>query len=163
MNIKLLPLLLSIFIIGSCQESKSQKEPNGKTNTLTDKHSNFPGTGIYILLPEGFAYNTTASGFVKDADGSVLKYDEFKKLRYDAKMPLEEKDKNILQEQKVNISGYEGKIITYKEGETFIHYELSFGNESFREFIEAVIFPKNKETGKDILTALTTIVYQKKN
>lgn len=41
--------------------------------------ASFPGTAIYIQLPKGFVWNETAMGFYKEEDGSVIKYNEFKK------------------------------------------------------------------------------------
>lgn len=164
MKNKLLPIIFfSLFIIAGCLQSKSQKELLNKNNTATDKLSNFPGTGIYILLPDGFIYNETAGGFVKDADGSVIKYDAFKKLRYDGNMPMDVNQGTVIKEESINISGYNGKIITHKEGETNFRYELSFGDDTFMEFIEATYFSRREQTGKYILAALETIVYKKKN
>jgi len=128
----------------------------------TGKLSNFPGTSIYIQLPKGFTWNETAMGFLKEEDGSVIKCDKFKKMRYEANMPVEETMGSLVNQQPITINGYKGEIKTYEQGSTSIKLDLSFGDNSFMEFIEATYFSHREQIGNDILAALKTIQVKKK-
>lgn len=147
-------LLLSMKIITGCKDSKAEQQ---YAAALT----NFPGTDIYIQLPKGFVWNETAMGFYKEADGSTIKHDEFKTMRYAAKIPVEETMGSLTTQQPIMISGYQGELKTYLQGSTGIQLELSFGSTAFMEFIEATYFSLPEQTGKDILAALKTIQVKK--
>ena len=157
---------LIVLTVVACNNGKAEKQQPGtatiKANKIdTAKLANIPGTSVYIQLPEGFVWNETAMGFYKEEDGSLIKYDEFKKMRYAANMPVEEAIGSLINRQPIAISGYKGEIKIYEEGSTGIKLELSFGDNSFMEFIEATYFSNQEQTGKDILAALKTIQVKK--
>lgn len=157
--------LLLLVATSSCKNSSAGKQTPGTVatenkKTVEEPYTNFPGTAIYIQLPKGFAWNETAMGFVNDATGAVIKIDEFKKLRHKNGMPMQETDP-VVSEQAVTISGYAGTIQTYANGSTGVRAVLSFGNSEGMEFIEATYFTKNKETAKEIIAALQTVMVKK--
>ena len=158
--------LISIASV-SCNNGKAEKHqsPSEKIPVSmkdTGKLTNFPGTFIYIQLPKGFIWNETAVGFLKEEDGSVIKCDKFKKMRYEANMPVEETMGSLVNRQPITINGYKGEIKTYEQGSTSIKLDLSFGDNSFMEFIEAAYFSHREQIGNDILAALKTIQVKKK-
>lgn len=158
---------LIVLTAMACKNGKAEKQQSGTdiitaSNTDTAKLANFPGTSVYLQLPEGFVWNETAMGFYKEEDGSEIKYDEFKKMRYAAKMPVEETMGSLTNQQPITISGYTGEIKTYQIGSTGIKLELSFGDNAFMEFIEASYFSHQEQTGKEILGALKSIQVKKK-
>jgi hypothetical protein len=158
--------LISIASV-SCNNGKTEKHQSLSEKTPvsmkdTGKPSNFPGTSIYIQLPKGFTWNETAMGFLKEEDGSVIKCDKFKKMRYEANMPVEETMGSLVNQQPITINGYKGEIKTYEQGSTSIKLDLSFGDNSFMEFIEATYFAHREQTGKEILAAFKTIEVRKK-
>lgn len=150
----LIYLLIAMTTITSCKERKAEKEPD-------IQYTNFPGTDIYIQLPKGFAWLESAMGFVKDEDGSVINYDEFKTIQSKANMPVEETVATFIKERPVIISGNKGKIKTYQLGSTGIQLELSFTNGEFMEYIAASYFSNRVETGKEIEVALENIQIRK--
>ncbi len=143
---------------------KSKKNTAGIAANKNDtaRLTNFPKTDIYIQLPAGFTWDETASGFYRDKDGSVIRYDEFKTMRYAANMPVEESIGSLTNRQPITISGYNGEIKTYQLSSTGFKIELSFGAATFTEFIEATYFTSQEQTEKDILSALKTIQVKKK-
>jgi hypothetical protein len=153
-------------IILACKNSKAEKQSDGNNKTEskadTARMASFPGTAIYIQLPKGFVWNETAMGFYKEEDGSVIKYNEFKKMRYAANMSAEETMGSLINQQPITINGYKGVIKTYQQGSTGIQLDLSFGDASFMEFVEATYFSHQEQTAKDILAALKTIQIKKK-
>ena len=149
-----LSLFLLMITITGCKDSKSEKQH-------TTEFTNFPGTDIYIQLPKGFAWNETAMGFYKDEVGSIIKYDEFKTMRYAANMPVEESMGTIIKQEPINVSRYKGEIKTYQDGSTGIKLVLSFGDSTFMKFIEATYFTKQEQSGKEVLAALKTIEFKK--
>ena len=148
-------LLLSMTIITGCKDSKAEQQ---KSAELTK----FPGTDLYIQLPKGFVWNETAGGFVKDEDGSVISYDEFKTMRYAANMPVEETMGTLISQQPITVSGYKGEVKTYEEWSSHFKLVLSFGDDTFMKFIVATYFTKKEQSGKDVLAALKTIQLKKK-
>lgn len=144
-------------------EAEKQSDGNNKTESKADtaRMASFPGTAIYIQLPKGFVWNETAMGFYKEEDGSVIKYNEFKKMRYAANMSAEETMGSLINQQPITINGYKGVIKTYQQGSTGIQLDLSFGDASFMEFVEATYFSHQEQTAKDILAALKTIQVKK--
>ncbi len=157
--------LISIATI-ACNNGKAEKQETisdkiAVSQNDTGKLANFPGTPVYIQLPKGFVWNETAMGFYKEEDGSKINYDEFKKIRYAANMPVEETMGSLTNQQPLMISGYKGELKTYQPGSTGILLELSFGDNTFKEFIEAKYFSHREQTGKDILTALKNIQVKK--
>lgn len=160
-------LFLIVLTIVACNNGKAEKQQAGADTISGSKNDttrvvNFPGSSVYIQLPEGFVWNEIAMGFVKEEDGSIIKYDEFKKMRYAANMPVEETMGKLTNQQPVIINGYKGEIKTYEEGSTSIKLALSFGDNSFKEFIEASYFSNREQTGKGIAAALKTIQVKKK-
>lgn len=147
---------------GKVEKQKPVADRIAVSKKDTSKLSNFPGTSIYIHLPKGFAWNETAMGFYKEEDGSEIKYDEFKTMRYAANMPVDESMGSLTKQQPITISGYKGEIKTYGDGQTFTKFVLSFGDETSMEFIEATYFSHREQTGNDILAALKTIQVKKK-
>ena len=164
-------LLFYLFLIAltvvACNNGKAEKQPTTGDNIAagkidTTKMANFPGTAVYIQLPNGFEWNETAMGFYKEEDGSEIKYDESKKIRYAANMPVEETMGSLVNQQSLTIDGYKGGVKTYQDGRTFTRLSLVFGDSTFVEFIEASYFSHREQTGKDILAALKTIQLKKK-
>lgn len=155
-----LPAMISI---AGCKDSRAEQQPgSGATvsenkNNFADTAANFPGTTIYIQLPDGFLWNETAMGFYKEEDGSVIKYDEFKTMRYAAKMPVKETMGSFVQKELITISGYKGALTTYQDGQNLTRLQLSFGDDTFKKFIEATYFSTREQTGKEIVTALRNI------
>jgi hypothetical protein len=148
---------------GKAEKNQTPSEIIPASMKDTGKLTNFPGTYVYITLPEGFIWNETAMGFLKEEDGSVIKCDKFKKMRYEANMPIEETMGSLVNQQPITINGYKGEIKTYEQGSTSIKLDLSFGDNSFMEFIEATYFSHREQTGKDILAALKTIQVKNNN
>jgi len=166
MKILLFSILASISGF-ACNNGMTEKQVPGtvtiaSNNTDTTKLDNFPGTSVYIQLPDSFSWSETAMGFYKEGDGSVLKHDAFKTMRYAAKMPVGETMGTLTKKEPITISGYKGKLKTYVIGSTGIQLELTFGDNTFMEFIEATYFSYREQTGKDILSALKTIQIKKK-
>jgi hypothetical protein len=166
MKILLYPILASITGI-ACNNGRTEKQVPGtitiaSNNPDTTKLDNFPGTSVYIQLPDSFSWSETAMGFYKEGDGSVLKHDVFKTMRYAAKMPVGETMGTLTKKEPITISGYKGELKTYVLGSTGIQMELSFGDNTFMEFIEATCFSYREKTEKDILTALNSIQIKKK-
>ncbi len=158
---------LTVATVVACNNGKVEKQQPGTNNIARSKNdtarlSNFPGTSIYIQLPNGFAWNETAMSFYKEEDGSVIKYDEFKTMRFAANMPVEEMFGSPTNRQPITVSGYKGEIKTYQQGSTGIVLELSFGDDTFMKFIEASYFSHQKETEKDVLNALKSIQVKNK-
>jgi hypothetical protein len=148
--------LLTITVI-ACSNGKAEKN-----KIAIGELAKFPGTAIYIELPKGFAWNETAMGFYRDEDGSVIKYDEFKTMRYAANMRQEETIGTLINHQPIIVSGYKGEIKTYEEWSSHFKLVLSFGDSTFMKFIEASYFTKKEQSGKDVLAALKTIQLRKK-
>lgn len=166
MNLLLCTILAALTAL-ACKNGKvEQKKTSTDAITLSKKDTtnlaNFPSTSIYIQLPKGFAWSDPAIGFYKEEDGSVIKHDAFKTMRYAANMPVEETMGSLTNQQPLMISGYKGELKTYQQGSTGILQELSFGDNTFKEFIEATYFSHQEQTGKDILTAMKTIQIKKK-
>ena len=158
-------LLITITVV-ACNNGKTEKQKTITDNAAnskidTGKMTNFPGTTIYIELPKGFAWNETVTGFYKEDDGSVIKYDEFKTMRYSASMPVEETKGSLTKRQPITVSGYKGEIKTYQQSSTSVKLELSFGDNTFMEFVGGSYFSNNYQIGKDILAAFETLVYIK--
>ncbi len=155
-------LLLITITVVACNNGKVKKQENSTDTVAISKIANFPGTIIYIELPKGFAWDETALGFYRDEDGSVIRYDEFKTKQYAANMPVEERIGSLTNRQPITVSGYKGEIKTYQVGNTSVKIELSFGDDTFMEFIEATYFTSQEQTEKDILSSLKTIEVKKK-
>ncbi len=157
--------LLTIIAI-ACNNGNAEKKKTAINNSAiskmdTGKMANFPGTRIYIELPKGFVWNETAIGFYRDEDGSIIKYDEFKTMRYAANMPVEESVGSLTNRQPIIISGFNGELKTYQQGSTGIKLSLSFGDNTFMKFIEGSYFSHREQTRKDILASFETVVYKK--
>ena len=157
---------LLIITVVACYNGKAEKKKTTADNIAiskvdTDKMANFPGTAIYIELPKGFVWNETAMGFYRDEDGSVIKYDEFKTMRYAANMPVEESAGSLTNRQPIIISGFKGELKTYQEGSTGIKLSLYFGDNTFMNFIEGSYFNSRVQTEKEILAAFKTIQVKK--
>lgn len=166
MKIILFSLLAAITVF-ACNNGRSEKPlpgaltiASGKTDTSGLVH--FPGTSVYIQLPDSFSWNESAMGFYKEEDGSILKHDAFKTMRYAAKMPVGETMGTLTKKEPITISGYNGELKTYKQGSTGIQLELSLGDNTFMEFFEATYFSYREKTERDILYALKTIQIKKK-
>ena len=82
-------------------------------------------------------------------------------MRYAANMSAEETMGSLINQQPITIYGYKGLIKTYQQGSTGIQLDLSFGDASFMEFVEATYFSHQEQTAKDILAALKTIQVKK--
>jgi hypothetical protein len=155
--------ILSIALVAfACNTGKadvsSQKHNQQQANkTDTTRPVNFPGTNIYIKLPNGYQWSDAATGFYREEDGGIIKYDEFKTMRYAAQMPVEETGNAPVKQQAVTISGYSGIIKMYENGSTGKKLILSFGDNTFMDFIEGSCFTRNKEAEKEILEALQSI------
>jgi hypothetical protein len=166
MNLLLCTILAALTAL-ACKNGKAEQKQTGTDTTAiskkdTVKLANFPGTAVYIQLPNGFAWSDPAMGFYKEEDGSVIKHDAFKTMRYAAKMPVGETMGSLTNKQPIMISGYKGELKTFLQGSTGIQLELSFGDNTFMEFIEATYFSHREQTGKDILSALKTIQVKSK-
>jgi hypothetical protein len=151
--------------IASCNNGKGEQQnaiidtiATSKTDTGTI--ASFPGSAIYIKLPKGFVWDETAMGFYRDADGSVIRYDEFKTIRHAANMPVDDRMGSLTNRQPVTVSGYKGEMKTYQLSNTGFKLELSFGDDTLR-FIESTYFTVREETETEILAALKTIQIKK--
>lgn len=155
--------ILSIVIIafacnsGKADVSSKKYNPLQANKTDTTRSVNFPGTNIYIKLPNGYQWSDRVIGFYRNEDGGIIKYDEFKTKRYAAQMPVEETENAPVNQQTVTISGYSGIIKTYENGSTGKKLILSFGDNTFMDFIEGSCFTRSKEAEKEILEALQSI------
>jgi hypothetical protein len=163
MRIKLISSLLVLLIAGpTCKNSQADTSPSETKNSRAQQYTNFPGTAVYIQLPNGFAWNETAMGFVNDENGAAINYDAFRKLRHNSGMPVVE-IAPASKEQTVTISGNAGTIKTFADGSTGARLLLSFGRPDSMEFIEATFFTKNKETAGEIMAALQSVMVKKSN
>lgn len=157
--------LISIAAL-ACNNGKEEKQQTISDKITvsqidTGKLANFPGTPVYIQLPKGFVWNETAMGFYKEEDGSKINYDEFKKMRYAANMPVEETMGSLTKQQLIIIEDYKGEIKTYEQDSTGTKLVLSFSDNTEMHFIEATWFSHQEQTGKEILAALKSILIKK--
>ncbi|MEN9550034.1 MAG: hypothetical protein RIR12_2625 [Bacteroidota bacterium] len=156
-NILTIALIAFACNAGKADHSSKKNAQQQVNKTDTTRLVNFPKTHIYIKLPNGYQWSDAATGFYRDADGGIIKYDEFKTMRYAAQMPVEETGNTLVNQKAVTISGYSGIIKTYENGSTGKKLILSFGDNTFMDFIEASYFTNSTAAEEEILKALQTI------
>ncbi len=158
-------LLITLTIV-SCNNGKVEKQNTISDTIATSKTdtgtvANFPGTAIYIELPKGFVWDETAMGFYRKEDGSVIRYNEFKTLRYAANMPVDDRMGSLTNQQPISVSGYKGEMKTYQLSNTGVKLELSFGDDTLK-FIESTYSTIREQTENEILAALKTLQVKNK-
>lgn len=169
-NIRLALFLSCLLYITSCKNADKQTNSNSDSAVFmkTPSHTNIPGTHIFIIPPGGFAASTgSMKGFIKDEETTFLSVTEFNGKSFYAEAANNSAEKmrqqgyNVYFEEEKKIGSYEGRVMRIGDGETSTVWQLIFGDSSFSAMIMG-IYPSGDEiSGKQIATALETVIYDK--
>lgn len=156
---------ISTSILISCTEAKSNLETGGRVVTrtnmgkpfITDKHYQFPGTGVYIVPPVGFTPLADGKRLMNEQNGSSITFVTISPADYE--IMLLGKDTII----PIAICDFKGQIVYYKFTECTNACELSFGNNAFVIVLTGIYAANNRGGEKEIENAFVTTLYDNAN
>jgi hypothetical protein len=163
-------ILLSVFLISvvACKQNPSTSgkiNPNIQ-NSKTNKHINIPGTRLYIIPPADFSISQTPAGLRKGETAGITVTDLVNGNYYTNaasfnKAGFVQRGIKTFDFQEIKVNGYPAKYVSLQGDANARMYWLVFGDSSFSTMVMGVYPAGDNTSGKEILSALNTIYYDK--
>ncbi|MFL5744136.1 MAG: hypothetical protein ACJ751_05690 [Niastella sp.] len=163
-------ILLSVFMV-FLVACKQKPAPTGKINpniqnNKTNQHVNIPGTRLYIIPPASFTLSQSPAGLQKSGNAAITVTDlvggnyytnaaNFNKAGFD------QRGIKTFDFQEIKVNGYPAKYVSLQGDANARMYWLVFGDTTFSTMVMGVYPETDATTGKEILSALNTIYYDK--
>lgn len=136
------------------------------SNTRTSQHMNIPGTRLFIVPPPNFSVATSFIGLQKNDKAVINVYDLvggdfYTNAATFNKAEFEKKGIKVFEYKDFSVNGYPAKYIRVRGDASTEGYELVFGDSTFSTMVMAFYAPGDAATGRQIVAALNTMVYDK--
>jgi hypothetical protein len=163
---KKLLILILLFGMIACKQSKTDSINPNMQNTRTGKHINIPGTRLYMVPPPGF---TAAKGFIGLQDGKnsmlnvmdIVGGDFNSNAATFSSSEFEKKGAKVYEYKELKVNGFPAKYIFMQGDANTNAYALVFGDTTFSTMIMASCPANDKVTNQEILKAINSIWYDK--
>lgn len=149
-----------VVLLASCSGSNF---PSAIKNSVTDKHTNIPGTRLYVVVPSDFSIATGYMGLRKST--AVLQvYDNtdgnfFANLQIYNREKFEREGAQVSEYKDVVVDGYKGRFFFMRNNNNTLVYTLMFGDSTFCTTIFAVYPEDDEQTGKEMKSIMESIAY----
>ncbi|MBO9205137.1 MULTISPECIES: hypothetical protein [Niastella] len=163
-------ILLSVFLIAlvACKQKTpaSDKINTNIQNTKTTKHVNIPGTRLYMVPPANYTVSQTPAGLRKGETAGITVTDLVNGNYYTNaasfnKAGFVQRGIKTFEFQEIKVNGYPAKYVSLQGDANARMYWLVFGDSSFSTMVMGVYPVGDLTSGKEILSALNTIYYDK--
>src|SRR5215831_4642741 len=166
MNMRLFWLSFLLLGLEACTQKKTDAISLNIENAKTNKHINIPGTRLFIIPPPNFS---TAKGFIglQDGKNSILNVMDLVGGNYNtnaatfSKEEFEKKGAKVFDYKEIRVGGFPAKYISMQGDATTKEYALVFGDTTFSTMIIAAYPATDENTGKEIISSLNSICYDK--
>jgi hypothetical protein len=150
----------------ACVQKASIQIKTSIQNSKSIAHVNIPGTRLYLVPPPNFKIATTFIGLQKAENTLITVYDLVGgNINTNAatftKEEFEKKGAKVLDFKDIKVEGYPAKFVLMQGDAMAKEYAIVFGDTTFTTMIMAVYPATDATSGKEILSALNTIYYDK--
>lgn len=163
-------IVLSVFVVVmvACKQKTvvtGKIDPNIR-NSKTNKHVNIPGTRLYMIPPAGFTVSQTPAGLQNSGNAAITVTDLVGGNYYTNaanfnKAGFVQRGIKTYDYQEIKVNGYPAKYVSLQGDANARMYWLVFGDTSFSTMVMGVYPEMDAASGKEILSALNTIYYDK--
>ena len=163
-------ILLSVLLIGAvaCKQKPAATDkinPNIQ-NSKTNKHFNIPGTRLYMIPPASFTISQTPAGLRKGETAGITVTDLVNGNYYTNaasfnKAGFDQRKIKTFDFQEIKVNGYPAKYVALQGDANAQMFWLVFGDSTFSTMVMGVYPAGDLASGKEILSALNTIYYDK--